>query len=72
MDKWICNNCKCTEFHELYISGCRKFERYNQKGIPIYQTVTYDEFESIVECEKCGNSGKEIKDIASFIKEEEE
>lgn len=66
---WKCKKCGCTNFIENYRNGYRQFEEYNKDGEPIYETLIEDDPELDIECEKCGNSGYYLKNIAEWEKE---
>lgn len=63
---WKCNKCDCKDFVEQYMNGFRKYKRYDKEGEPIYETILDDDPEIDIVCEKCGNRGGHLTDIAEW------
>lgn len=70
MGYWRCKECGGEEFIELYRNGYKKYEEYDKNGEPVEDSLCDDDPELDIECEKCGNSGQYLKDIAEWIEEE--
>jgi predicted nucleic-acid-binding Zn-ribbon protein len=67
MAKWKCKYCGCESFTEHYMNGYRKYGEYDEEGEPIYETLEDDDPELEIECEKCGNRGLYLKNIAELV-----
>lgn len=69
MAKWKCNKCGCGGFIEQYMNGFRKYGEYDEEGEPIYESFLDDDPEIDIVCEKCGNRGSHLTDIADIEEE---
>lgn len=59
MKMWRCKHCGGTEFIERVVGGYEKYGGYAKDGYPL--GLEKSDYETNVECEKCGNYGDDIK-----------
>jgi hypothetical protein F3_00897 len=61
---WKCKHCSGTEFIERVVGGYEKYGGYAKDGYHL--GLEKSDYETNVECEKCGNYGDDIKSIAEW------
>ena len=69
LNKWDqedkkCKKCGGTEFIERVVGGYKKYGGYAKDGYHL--GLEKSDYETNVECEKCGNYGDDIKSVAEW------
>ena len=66
---WKCKHCGGTEFIERVVGGYEKYSGYGKDGYPF--ELEESDYETNVECEKCGFVDSGISLIADWEEEDE-
>ena len=66
---WKCKKCGGTEFIERVVGGYEKYSGYGKDGYPL--ELKESDYETNVECEKCGFIDSGISLIADLEEEDE-
>lgn len=68
---WKCKECGSDDFIEIVVGGYEKYSSYNKNGYS--EGFEESDYETIIECNNCGNykdGSDDIKNIADWIEEE--
>ncbi|WP_348774272.1 hypothetical protein, partial [Fusobacterium necrophorum] len=69
---WKCKECGSDDFIERVVGGYEKYSSYDKNGYS--EGFEESDYETIIECNNCGNykdGSHDIKNIADWIEEEE-